>query len=230
MSLRKHNNEPRVQSNTAQFTLHIAWGVVLVPVIVLLLGWITKGVLGDQFRTIDQQFTDYLRQYSSPALTKLVTWITHLATSYVIALIMLGAAAWLIFKEHLNKHAIMLLIAVSGSYLLNEGMKAVFTRARPDWEHWVHATGYSFPSGHAMVSCAAYGMLVYLCYRILRAKQKPTWYITPLAILLIAAIGLSRVYLGVHYITDVTAGFLAGGLWLLICIYSLSWLCKTRSS
>lgn len=227
MSIQRHHKDiPAEPKNTIEFTLHIAWGIVLVPVLILLLSWITKGVLRDQFRMIDQQVTDFLRQFSSPALTKIATLITHLATSYVIALIMLFAAGWLIFKERLYKHAIMLLTACLGSYLLNEGMKAIFRRVRPDWEHWVHATGYSFPSGHAMVSCASYGMLAYLLYRICRARQLPTWYIAPVVILLIVTIGLSRVYLGVHYITDVTAGFLAGGVWLLACIYSLSWMCR----
>lgn len=230
MSVHKqHQHTPHEENPTMEFTLHIAWGFIFVPVLILLLGWITKGVFGDQFAAMDQQVTEYLRQFSSPALTQVVTWITHLATSYIIVLITLGASAWLIFKERLVKHAIMLLITLSGSYVLNESMKAVFRRARPEWEHWVHATGYSFPSGHAMVACATYGMLAYLTYRICRAKQLPVWYIAPLAVLLIGAIGLSRVYLGVHYITDVTAGFMAGGLWLLACIYTLSWMVRPSS-
>ena len=229
MSDNTHQQSPITKNEVVNVTLHIAWGVVLVPVLLLLFAYISKGVFADKFTALDYQVTESLRQIASPPLTAVVSWITHLANSYIIIPLSLVIAAWLAYGKQLKAHAMMLLVSLGGSYLLNEGLKAIFHRVRPEWEHWVQATGYSFPSGHAMVSTAFYGMLAYLLFRIMRAHDRPTWYILPTAVIMIAAIGLSRVYLGVHYFTDVLAGFIAGGVWLLACMYTLSWLCSRSS-
>lgn len=207
------------------FSLRVIWGIILIPILILLFGWIAIAMMADRFNQLDQQVVDWLRQAASPTLTQLVTWITHLATSYVIITVAIVAALWFAFVLRLKVHAMILLATIGGSYLLNETLKTLLMRTRPEWEHWVHATGYSFPSGHTMAAVSFYGMLTYLLYRIVCAKGIPAWYIPLIGGVLIIAIGMSRVYLGVHYFTDVLAGFLAGGVWLLICMYALSWLC-----
>ncbi|MCK9906483.1 phosphatase PAP2 family protein, partial [Frankia sp. Cpl3] len=93
--------------------------------------------------------------------------------------------------------------------------------SRPSMHHLVEAGSYSFPSGHAMVSAAFYGMLGYLIWLNLRQRTKPAWYVVALTVLLIVAIGISRVYLGVHFPSDVIAGFAAGSIWLTACIFGL---------
>ncbi len=86
------------------------------------------------------------------------------------------------------------------------------------WQRSVDVSFYSFPSGHAMVSLVIYGMLSYLLATRFHRKRKSILSVT---ILLIAAIGLSRLYLGVHWPTDVIAGYAAGLVWLIACIFSL---------
>ncbi|MDT2294513.1 phosphatase PAP2 family protein [Paenibacillus larvae] len=82
----------------------------------------------------------------------------------------------------------------------------------------VDATGYSFPSGHAMVSSSFYGFMVYLLWKHQRRKWRAAWLIPWLGAFVIFLIGFSRIYVGVHYPSDVLAGFAAGGIWLIGCI------------
>ena len=101
---------------------------------------------------------------------------------------------------------------------LNMILKDIFLRPRPDFSlAFLHASGFSFPSGHAMNSTAFYGMIAYLIIITYR-----DWKVKTLAIIawlgLSILIGFSRIYLGVHYFTDVAAGWAAGVLWLTICI------------
>ena len=92
------------------------------------------------------------------------------------------------------------------------GLKLLFSRERP-MEQVIEATGYSFPSGHAFGSTVFYGMMLYLTWRLTtdRRMRAAAAVVFPLVFL---AVGLSRVYLNVHYLTDVVAGWLAGGAWL----------------
>lgn len=86
------------------------------------------------------------------------------------------------------------------------------------WERVVDVSHYSFPSGHAMISMVTYGMIGYLL-----VSKFPQWrgWITSLTLILVTGIGLSRLYFGVHWPTDIVAGYAAGLVWLLACIFSL---------
>ena len=112
-----------------------------------------------------------------------------------------------------------LAIATIGAVGFNFWLKTVFSRARPElWERIIDVGYYSFPSGHAMISLVVYGWLGYW----LASRFRP-WraLILSLTVIAIALIGLSRLYLGVHWPTDVIAGFSAGLAWLVTCILSL---------
>ena len=103
---------------------------------------------------------------------------------------------------------------------LNQLIKAILQRPRPDEFRIVEASGYSFPSGHSMVSMAFYGYLIYLIYRYIKNKYVKWTLITILSIL-ICLIGISRIYLGVHYTSDVLGGFLLSISYLVIYISSI---------
>jgi hypothetical protein len=105
-----------------------------------------------------------------------------------------------------------LLLVVVGAFLLNSGLKELFQRARPTpVASLAPAQAWSFPSGHATVSAAFYSFLAYLSWRLLRGVRRLLWTAALLALVLL--IGLSRLYLGVHFLTDVIAGYLAGFVW-----------------
>ncbi len=100
----------------------------------------------------------------------------------------------------------------TGAQLLNNVLKDLFQRTRPaPVAGLIPAQAFSFPSGHAMVAAAFYLFLAYLGWRLLRGWRQVAFTGTLLALIL--AIGLARLYLGVHYLTDVVAGYLAGFLW-----------------
>ena len=112
--------------------------------------------------------------------------------------------------------AAFLPVVFGGSELLNLILKLSFHRTRPEVA-FIHLETYSFPSGHAMVSTAVYGALAYLAWRPLRTPRRRLTLISGTVVLL-ALIGFSRLYLGVHYLSDVLAGTAGGAFWLAITI------------
>lgn len=104
--------------------------------------------------------------------------------------------------------------------VLNQLLKRILQRPRPTEFRIVEETGYSFPSGHSMVSMAFYGYLIYLIYRYIKNKYVKWTLITILSIL-ICLIGISRIYLGVHYTSDVLGGFLISISYLVVYISSI---------
>jgi undecaprenyl-diphosphatase len=119
--------------------------------------------------------------------------------------------------------------AVGGSALLNRLIKDLFARPRPFFEHpLLLETSYSFPSGHAMESFAVYGMLAYFAVLTLRSWRARTAVVIGVALLVIL-IGFSRMYLGVHYFSDVVAGYAAGGVWLSALITGAETIRRSKS-
>ena len=105
--------------------------------------------------------------------------------------------------------------------ILNQILKRILQRPRPTEYRIVEETGYSFPSGHSMVSMAFYGYLIYLIYKYVKNKYLK-WTLITLLSFLIVSIGISRIYLGVHYTSDVLGGFLISISYLVIYISAVN--------
>ena len=105
--------------------------------------------------------------------------------------------------------------------ILNQLLKNILQRPRPNEFRIIEETGYSFPSGHSMVSMAFYGYLIYLIYRYVKNKYVK-WALIVLLSILICTIGISRIYLGVHYTSDVLGGFLISISYLVIYISAVN--------
>ena len=146
------------------------------------------------------------------SLTKVVKLFTNLGGALV--LIMISLLMLLFVKD--KKTVLIIIINLIIAFLFNDLLKHIFVRSRPDSINWlVTESGYSFPSGHAMVSMAYYGYLIYLLYL---SKNKYKWLLITLSSIIILLIGISRIYLGVHYLSDVLAGFLVAIIYLTIFI------------
>jgi len=132
----------------------------------------------------------------------------------------LDAALFLWLNKH--KHsAILLLVATFGGILLNNLLKAGFSRPRPDVIPWATtATFYSFPSGHAMSATIVYSTVAYLAGRLQRTRAARL-AITCVAAIVVSIICISRLYLGVHYPSDVLAGVIIGLAWAGFCMATL---------
>lgn len=179
---------------------------------------IAREVLEKETNNLDVEVLLTLKSWHRPLLDRAMLGITFLGNPDVLLVICFLVGIWLLGRRR-RAQATTLAIAGLGAVGLNYLLKDLFARTRPAlWERIVDVRSYSFPSGHAMISLVVYGAIGYLL--VLRF---PRWQplILSLTALLISAIGFSRLYLGVHWPTDVAAGYAAGLLWLLACILSL---------
>src|SRR5215204_3197646 len=135
---------------------------------------------------------------------------------YWVVLPLLAVVFFPFYRRGWKLSAILLCVSTAGSILLTTILKAVFERARPElFDSGYHASFYSFPSGHATVAVGFYGMLTFILAYLLRGVAR--WVVAVSGILVVLLIGFSRLYLGVHYPTDVLAGYLAAPLWV-VCV------------
>ena len=174
---------------------------------------------GPRLGRIDQTFTDALVQSVPPAALRMFAVLTHFGDTITLTLLCIAVSIALIARRE-RLLALGWVAAVAGNALLNTTLKQVFERARPvHADGWVAAPGYSFPSGHSSGSLVAYGMLAYLAVRVLPAR----WHLPAVlaAVALALSVGASRVFLRVHFASDVLAGFASGAAWWVVCVTSM---------
>ena len=171
---------------------------------------LANSVMHDETEMVDFAVLAALREVQSPELNHLAFFISLLGSEVLAALMVL---LLIVFGWQRRWGAVVgLLVTVVGAQLLNNVLKDWFHRTRPaPLEGLIPAQTFSFPSGHAMVAAAFYLFVGYLAWQILKGRAR----IVCAAFLVVIAllIGLSRLYLGVHYLTDVVAGYTAGVAW-----------------
>ncbi len=172
----------------------------------------------DPLTVFDLSVLEWLRARRTPEMYSIARAISGFGSSYMLALLGLSGVIVLVVK----RQAVMLegwVIALVGGSVLNQALKRIIERPRP--EHSTIVASWSFPSGHAMEALIGYGMLVYVLIVLFpRVHARHAWVIGA-AVLLVLAIGFTRLYLGVHYFSDVIAGYAAGAVWLSACISGL---------
>jgi undecaprenyl-diphosphatase len=178
---------------------------------------LAEGVMEGETQQFDDAVLLWLSRYHSETMDIAALEITALGSGTVVWMTVLLASAFLWVSKH--RYSVLLLwVAVIGGAVLNLVLKAAFDRPRPELFDWrtPYAGQSSFPSGHAMTAVVVYWTLAYLISRFepTRLLQLLTWAFAAVVILLI---GLSRLYLGVHYPSDVLAGFVIGFAWASMC-------------
>jgi undecaprenyl-diphosphatase len=202
---------------------YVVFGIFLLSgaAIAILCTW-AFAELADTVRSgATQQFDDtvmrWIGNHQYPALQKIMLELTALGTGTVVAMIVFVAGMFLWLNQH--KHsAILLLVATLGGLALNGLLKIGFDRPRPQIFKWTtYAVSSSFPSGHAMSSIIVYGTVAYLAARL---QQRAASRVLTLsfAALIVALICASRLYLGVHYPSDIAAGLVIGLAWAGFCM------------
>ena len=164
----------------------------------------------NNIRLFDDNVYNYISSFRNSYLDNIFKIITKFANPISITILVLILLI-ILKKENIYK----LILTVSTTVLLNQALKHLIRRPRPDYIRLVSEKGFSFPSGHSMVSLAFYGFIIYLIYKYIKNKKIKVFLITLLS-MLIAFIGISRIYLGVHYTSDVCAGFLISISYLII--------------
>lgn len=202
----------------------VGWHIVL-GVIVSILGfslfmavadWVVDGARGAV--RFDRTILLWMHARQRPELTELARILAFLGSPPVIVAIAFIAAAVGKFARPLRGAAWTLPFAVVGAGIIIQGIKLFVHRARPDlFKPLLHETGYSFPSGHSLIAVAVYGLLGYFALHLAKSRSARVAIIA-LTVLLIFLIGISRLYVGVHYPTDVLAGWAMGIPWLTTCL------------
>ena len=195
-------------------------GAVIAIIATAAFAELAEHVLAGGTQAFDVAILQWLHVHQSKPLTALMVEMTYLGTGTVVIVVVGVAALFLWHTEH--KHSARLLLAATiGNILLNGVLKLVYHRARPSVFEWqTTAVSSSFPSGHAMSATVVYGTVAYLLMRL----QKHHWakVLTLLtAVSLILLICLTRLYLGVHYPSDVIGGIIVGLAWASFCMATL---------
>ena len=186
------------------------WIIAFLCLIIVLM--ILEDIFENEQLTLDMLvYRLVILNLRSEPLTVIMKVITNLSSAYVLIAITLGTLIFIKNKKVGLCVAGNLIIAT----LLNQLLKYIIQRPRPDGYRLIAESGYSFPSGHSMVSMAFYGLIIYLIWKMV--KNKKIKYIScGILGLLIPMIGFSRIYLGVHYASDVIGGFAISIVYLLL--------------
>ena len=187
---------------------------------------------GERAGQLDQLFSDAVREHAAAWALQAFAWITRLGDTATLSVVCILVAAALRLRGR-RWLALAWVLAVCGNSLLNTTLKAVFARTRPLHEGGlIQADGWSFPSGHSSGSVVLYGMLAYVLLRGLppALARRASLPLVLLAAATAFSVGCSRIFLQVHFATDVLAGFASGAAWLAICVASVEWASHYRRS
>ena len=176
-----------------------------------LFAWLGNEMLQGDTQHFDQMIREWVHRYASPGMTSAMNAISLLGYNILIVELAIALAifAWLRWRRAL----LWLAVAMTGSLVLDLTLKYIYHRTRPTAYFGMAPHSYSFPSGHALCSFCFYGVVAGLLSARIKslALQMVIWC---LAAALVIAIGVSRIYLGVHYPSDVVAGYLAATVWV----------------
>jgi undecaprenyl-diphosphatase len=213
---------PVAVSRRAELALRLGVGALLLIAAAWLFGAIAEDVVtSDRLTVLDVQLARWLREQATPTLTRWMLLVTNLHSTVAVSCYAGIVAAVLAWRRKWRRLATVF-VCVGGGLLLNVLMKLAFHRARPVLEDpLLTLSSYSFPSGHVAGSTIAYGLLVAWVFG---RTRRPLWRVLAVvgAAAAIALVAFTRMYLGVHYLSDVVAAFAEGVAWLALCLSALT--------
>jgi undecaprenyl-diphosphatase len=206
-----------------QYNTTLPYLITMVIALVVVVGGInlfielTDTLKTDILATYDTEITDYIISYRSPMLTSYFKFVTDVGDfyGYLIVLAIFLLISLVIFKRW--KLVVQAILVLALATVSNMMLKRFIDRARPGIEHLVSVETLSYPSGHAMSAMAFYGFLIFMVYKF-KIHIVAKFVLITLLALLILSIGISRIYLGVHFPSDIAGGFIAGFIWVVFCI------------
>lgn len=197
-------------------------GLLVASGLVLIFLWIADQVGENDTGAFDDAVTAWLRSPGDPAtplgsarFADMVRDVTALGSTAVLTLLVVGVVLYLLLAR-MRGAALLVALSVLGGTLISTVLKALYDRPRPDLAQLAYELSASFPSGHSMLSAVTYLTLGALLARLAPSRALKV-YALAAAIFITLLVGISRVYLGVHYPTDVLAGWCLGAAWALFC-------------
>ncbi|UWX56542.1 phosphatase PAP2 family protein [Maribacter litopenaei] len=217
-SIRKFLTEKlHSEDSRLPYFITIIISLVVVVVGINLFIELTDTLKTDTLAKYDTDITNFIISYRNPALTKYFIFVTDVGDvrGYLIVLGLFVILSWRILKSW--KYVLQSAVVLALATLSNMALKRFIDRARPGIEHLVSVETLSYPSGHAMSAMAFFGFLIYLISK-LRINKVLKYTLMVLFAFLILSIGISRIYLGVHFPSDIAGGFIAGFIWVVFCV------------
>ena len=200
--------------------IFLVGGIIVAAVGTFLFALLANHVMAGSTQAFDEAALRWIKNYHSPALDDAMLEITALGTGMVVIAIVCVSGLFLVLTKH-KYSALLLLVATVGGMMLDTVLKLQFGRPRPQIFTWgTHASMSSFPSGHAMSATIVYTTVAYLAAR-LQKRLWARWATMLVAAAIIVMIAISRMYLGVHYPSDVLAGAIVGLSWAAFCMATL---------
>jgi undecaprenyl-diphosphatase len=193
-------------------TVQLVLGLLLSLGVIALFANIAEEVAEGESRRFDEMVLLWIHWYSPGWLDEVMRFVTVLG-DYWVVIPLLAVATYAFYRKGRTISARLLVVSTVGGIVLTTALKTVFQRDRPElFDSGYSAAFYSFPSGHATIAVGFYGTLTLLVAWRLRGFRR--WAVVSAGVALVLLIGFSRLYLGVHYPTDVLAGFLAAPVWI----------------
>jgi membrane-associated phospholipid phosphatase len=209
----------RFNSQNPELPYYVAIVVALVFFGIALKGFIeiTDELAENELGEFDAAITDWVISFRSDGLTSYFRFMTEIGDRYAYVTITILLGAYFFFRLRNWKFVVQTIAVLLLATLSNVLIKQVINRQRPTLEHLVSVNTLSYPSGHSMSAMAFYGFLIYLCTQMKMPVFVRVFFMTLLTIIILS-VGVSRIYLGVHFPSDVAAGFLGGLLWVTLCV------------
>lgn len=203
--------------------LLLAAGLGFSALFIVLFSEIAEEAMEQETWLFDSAIIGFFQSIESYVLDVLMIATTEMGSVWFVTAFSIAVIGLLWFKERDKWGILFFLIAVGGGGLLTLLLKNLYERERPSINPEIDAIGFSFPSGHSMGSVIFYGFVMYLVLRSSRSELFKGLAISMMGVLVVL-IGISRIYLGAHFPSDVLAGFIAGAIWLILSILALEWI------
>jgi undecaprenyl-diphosphatase len=219
-------NDPELSEKPASLiSVVLSMSLAITVLTLILFSWIAGEMREGDILQFDVNIRSFVHSFSSPAVTKLMFALSFMGATGMMVILVAAAILFIVKKWY--RALGWLALTMVGATVLDVALKYGFHRARPVPFFGAVPHTYSFPSGHALFSFCFYGVMAGL----INARVRSNWLrviVWCVAAVMVASIGLSRIYLGVHYPSDVIAGYLAGAIWVSTMI-TVDRLRKTRS-
>jgi undecaprenyl-diphosphatase len=177
---------------------------------------------GQMITHFDSSVIAFIQGMETPWLTVLMKFFTFIGSTNIVIILTLCAMIFLYMVLRHRLELTFFLVMIAGTAIFNQVLKLIYHRERPSLHRLIQETGFSFPSGHSMEAFAFYASLAFLLWRHIPTRRGRTLVVV-CSIGMILLIGISRIYLGVHYPSDVVGAYFASGFFFALIVWIFQW-------